>query len=163
MSEKRRTNFKGIGALAYNKKHDQYVGRVKSTNDLLFIDGDFNAIRYVSIAKPVKQLFQGMDTSGDYVLVGQSFKKGNDYNLISVYDWDGNFISVINIKKGYELECLFHTDDKFYAGFYRSYYKTYYASTFKIVLQKGKKVRIKTKVKKKKLMRDNYIYELNRL
>lgn len=163
MSEKRRSNFKGVGAMAYNEQHDQYVARVKSTNDLLFMDSDFNAVRYVSIDKPVKQTFQGMDTIGDYVLVGQSFKSSSDYNLLCVYDWEGNLVSRINIKKGYELECLFHTDDKFYAGFYRSYYKTYYASTFKIVKKKGEKVRVETKTKKKKLMRDNYIYEMSKL
>ncbi len=163
MSEKRRSNFKGIGAMAYNAQHDQYVARVKNTNDLLFMDSNFNALRYVSIDKPVKQTFQGMDTAGDYVLVGQSFKSSSDYNLFSVYDWDGNLISRVNIKKGYELECLFHTDDKFYAGFYRSYYKTYYASTFKVVMKKGEKVRVETKTKRKKLMRDNYIYEMDKL
>jgi DNA-binding beta-propeller fold protein YncE len=162
MSEKRRKAFKGIGALAYNEQYDQYVGRVKNTNDLLFMDDSFNAIRYVSIDKPVKQTFQGMDTVGEYVLVGQSFKKSSDYNMLSVYDWQGNYISRINIKKGYELECLFHTTDKFYAGFYRSYYKTYYTTAYKKVVKNGKKVRVKTKVKKKKLMRDNYIYKIDK-
>ena len=108
-----------------------------------------------------------MHTSGDFVLVGQSFKKSSDWNLISVYDWNGNYVSTINIKKGYELECLFNSDEDYYAGFYTSYYKTYYVNAIKTVKVKNKngkyvKKLVKYKKKKKKLMRDNYIYKLKR-
>ena len=168
MSESRRTSFKGIGAIAYNEKHHQYVARIKTLNDLLFLDSDLNPIRYVRLTKEDKQTFQGMDTCGDFVLVGQSFKKSSDWNLISVYDWNGNYVSRINIKKGYELECLFHSDGNYYAGFYTSYYKTYYVDAVKTVKVKNKNGKYvkklkKYKKKKKKLMRDNYIYKMSKI
>ena len=167
MSESRRASFKGIGAIAYNEQHKQYVARIKTLNDLLFLDSNLNPVRYARLTKENKQIFQGMHTSGDFVLVGQSFKKSSDWNLISVYDWNGNYVSTINIKKGYELECLFNSDEDYYAGFYTSYYKTYYVNAIKTVKVKNKngkyvKKLVKYKKKKKKLMRDNYIYKLNR-
>lgn len=168
MSESRRTSFKGIGAIAYNEKYQQYVARIKTLNDLLFLDSNLNPVRYVRLTKEDKQIFQGMDTAGDYVLVGQSFKKSSDYNLISVYDWAGNYVSKVNIKKGYELECLFHSEEDYYAGFYTSYYKTYYVTAFKTVKVKNKKGKyvkkiVKYQKKKKKLMRVNYIYKMNKI
>lgn len=168
MSESRRSSFKGIGAIAYNEYHQQYVARIKTLNDLLFLDSNLNPVRYARLTKEDKQIFQGMDTAGDYVLVGQSFKTGSDWNLISIYDWSGTYVSKVNIKKGYELECLFHDEDTFYAGFYRSYYQTYYKTAFKTVKVKNKngkyvKKLVKYQQKKKRLMRDNYIYSMDKI
>ncbi len=168
MSESRRTSFKGIGAIAYNEEHQQYVARIKTLNDLLFLDSNLNPVRYARLTKEDKQTFQGMDTAGDYVLVGQSFKKSSDYNLISVYDWNGNYVSKVNIKKGYELECLFHSESNYYAGFYTSYYQTYYKTAYKTVKVKNKngkyvKKIVKYQKKMKKLMRVNYIYKMNKI
>lgn len=168
LTESRRAAFAGIGALAYNSEHNQYVARIKNLADLLILDENLNPVRYVRLTKKDSQTYQGMDTVGDYVLVGQSYKGSNPYNIISVYDLDGNYISKITVKKGTELENVFHNGSTFYAGFYTSGYKTYYVTKYKIKKIKKKngkikKKKVKVKVKVKELYRNNYIYTLKKL
>ena len=85
------------------------------------------------------------------------------YNIITVYDWDGNYISKMNVKKGYEIESVYHVGSKYYAGFYRSYYKTYYKTVIKKVKVNGKTKKKKVKVKYKKFCRANYVYQVTGL
>ena len=153
----------GIAAIAYNAEHKQYVARTKPSNDLIYLDENFNVIRYVRLIEKDNQLYQGMDTAGDYILVGQSFKGDKPYNIISVYDWDGNYISKVNIKKGYELENIYHNGSTYHAAFYTSYYETYYVTKFKIKKVRGKNVKVKTKLKYTRLQRVNYVYKLSNL
>jgi len=163
MSEARRASYTGIGAIAYNSTYRQYVVRIKPLNDLLYLDENFNPVRYVRLIERDSQLYQGMDTAGNYILIGQSFKDGKPYNIISVYDWNGNYLSKVNIKKGYELENIYHYGNTFHAAFYTSYYETYYVKGYKIKKVRGKKVKVKTKLKRKRLKRVNYIYKLSNL
>lgn len=163
LTSARYTAYIGIAAIAYNNTYNQYVARIKPSNDLIYLDQNFNIIRYVHLIKKDNQLYQGMDTAGDYILLGQSFKGNKPYNIISVYDWNGNYISKINIKKGYELENIYHNGSTFHAAFYTSYYETYYVTKFKIKKVRGKKVKVKTKLKYTRLQRVNYIYKLTNL
>ena len=54
-----------------------------------------------------------------------------------IYTWDGQYVSKINVKKGYEIENIYHVGKQYYATFYASGYKN------------GKLVK-----------RDNYVYKL---
>ena len=103
-----------------------------------------------------------IDATSDYILVAQSPKYSSQaYNIITVYDWDGNYIAKINAKKGYEIESIFHIGKKYYASFYRSYYKIYYKKVTKKVKVKGRIKKKKVKKKYTKFMRDNYVYRIN--
>ena len=82
------------------------------------------------------------------------------YNIITVYDWDGKYISKINVKKGYEIESIYHVGSKYYAGFYRSYYRTRYKDVEKTVKVDGKEKKKKVKVKYREYQRDNYVYQI---
>ena len=78
-----------------------------------------------------------------------------------IYDWDGNYISSMNVKKGYEIENLFHIGNQYYVTFYHSYYKTYYKRVKKKVMVKGKPKIRKVKQKMKVFQRDNFVYKMS--
>ena len=95
--------------------------------NFILLDAEMNPIQYVKASKKNDYKIQGIDATSDYILVAQSPKYSSQaYNIITVYDWDGNYIAKINAKKGYEIESIFHIGKKYYASFYRSYYKIYY-------------------------------------
>ncbi len=134
-------NLGGFKGISYNASRNQYVILPRKSRDFLILNNNFKPVSYITASKKTSYLYQSIDTTNDYILVAQSPQKsGQIYNIISVYDWDGTYRSRINVKKGYEIESVYHIGSKLYAGFYRSYY---------------------TRVKgKKKLMRSNYIYRL---
>lgn len=135
--------YNGFGNIAYNAKHDQYVCclRGETFHHLLFLDGNFEPVRFQYVGTMAKQMLQGTDSFGDYVLVAQSYGYGYTGNNVLVYDWDGNFISKLNLGNKKELESIFRVGTTYYAGFYTSFYK------YKI--GKGNV-----------LQRDNYLYEV---
>lgn len=157
------SNFSGITAIAYNTNHKMYVARLKSQGHIVQYDENLNAVKYVRLDKKDNYLFQCMDSYSEYMLVGQSPGNGGKENIISVYNWDGKYMSRVSLGSTYELENVYHKNGNFYAGFYRSYYKTVYVDGFTIKVTYGKKNKVKTKLKKTKLLRDNYIYKITNL
>ncbi len=130
--------------------------------NFVVLDSDLDPVRYVKVRKKNNYVVQGIDATDDYIMLAQSPKTSKQkYNIITVYDWDGNYISKINVKKGYEIESIYHVGSKYYAGFYRSYYKTYYKNVVKKVVVDGKEKKKKVKVKYRKFQRDNYVYQIN--
>ena len=161
---KRRANyFKGIISLTYNYEHHVYVGKPKGQSGLIYFDNDLKAIRYVPLKVKGGQLYQGVDSIGDYNLVSQSPYKGKRYNKITVYDWSGKYLSTVNLCRRYEVETIFHRDNALYAGYYRSYYVTYYLDKWRIRVYKGKRRKIKNKIRYTRLVRDNYIFKVTDL
>lgn len=155
---KNATSFTG---LAYSSGRRQYVVLLSHNYNFVILDGNMNPVQYVKVSKKDNYTMQGIDATDDYILVAQSPKTSKQkYNIITIYDWDGNYISKINVKKGYEIESIYHVGSKFYAGFYRSYYKTYYKKVVKKVKVKGKVKKKKVKVKYRKYLRDNYVYQI---
>lgn len=138
--------YNGFGAIAYNRAHDQFVVMLRGSefHHLMFLNSNFEPVRFQYVGTQPNQMLQGIDSYGNYTLVSQSYSKGKPYNNIMVYDWDGNYLSKLNLGKKYELESVFHTGKAFYANFYTSFYK------YKI----GKGYR---------LQRNNYIYKLSGL
>ncbi len=161
MSESKRTAYSGIAAIAYNTKYKQYVARIRGSNDLLFLNSSFKPVRYVFLTQKDNQLYQGMDTARDYILVGQSFQGSSPYNIFSVYDWNGTYICKVTVKKGYELENIFHKGNTFYAGFYTSYYETYYTTSLRPHRDITGRFRLTEREEHKRLQRVNYIYKLS--
>lgn len=155
--------YTGITSIAYNTKYQQYVARIQGKGHLLFFDQDFNPVRYIYLLKKGGQTYQSMDTAGDYILVGQSYASGKPYNIFTVYDWNGAFVSTVNVRKGYELESVFHIGSTFYAGHYTSGYEYVTVTKYKTKRVRGKKKRVKVKVTQKQLYRNNYIYKVTNL
>lgn len=151
------TAFTGI---SYNSKRKQYAVLLSKTYNILVLDSEMEPVSLIKTTKKNNYTFQGIDTTDDHILLAQSPKGKNKYNIISVYDWEGKYISKIQLMKGYEIESLYHVGSKYYASFYRSYNKTYYKTKKKVVKVKGKKKVKKVRVKCKKVMRDNYIYRI---
>ncbi len=153
------TAFSGI---AYSKGRKQYAVLLSHNYNFVILDSNLDPVQYVKASKKYNYVMQGIDATDDYIMVAQSPKTSKQkYNIITVYDWDGRYISKINVKKGYEIESIYHVGSKYYAGFYRSYYKTTYKNVVKEVKVKGKIKKKKVKVKQRKLQRDNYVYRLS--
>lgn len=154
--------IKGFFTIAYNRNRNQYAAVLSKTYHIMILDGNMNPITYIKPSKKMTYLLQSMEVTNDYILVGQSPKAGTGqkYNIISVYDWEGNYISRVLVKKGCELENIFYKGNQLYASFYTSYYKTYYTTERKLVREKGQLKVKKEKVRHRKLMRDNYVYKV---
>lgn len=152
----------GFGGIAYNASRRQYVAMISNVHHLLIMDENLNPIRMAKTSKDNNYWFQGIDTTDEYVLVCMSPKSTKQkYNIIMIYDWDGNYISSMNVKKGYEIENLFHIGNQYYVTFYHSYYKTYYKRVKKKVMVKGKPKIRKVKQKMKVFQRDNFVYKMS--
>lgn len=150
-----------FNAVAYSSGRKQYVVLLSHNYNFVVLDSNLDPVRYIKVSKKNNYLPQGIDATDDYIMLAQSPKSsGQTYNIITVYDWDGNYISKINVKKGYEIESIYHVGSKYYAGFYCSYYKTYYKDVEKTVVVDGKEKKKKVKVKYRKLQRDNYVYRI---
>lgn len=132
VSDKDLKNVKGFAGIAYNAKRKQYVTFLKSTGDFMILDKNFNPISYIKPTSKSTLTKQGIDVTDDYILVSYS----GSTNIIMVYNWEGQYVTRINVKKGYEIENIFHVGKQYYATFYTSYYKN------------------------KKLCRDNYVYKI---
>lgn len=139
--------YQGFSNVAYNEKHDQYVVQLYKTRDFLFLDKSFRPVRYVTPEKWDKQMYQGIDSFGNRIVVANSFKSGKPYNVLSVYDWDGNYLSRVNLGRGFELETVYHAGSSLYAAVYKSYWAHY---QWKLKTKKvKKKVKVKVRVKGK--------------
>ena len=148
MSKKQCKKFKGIGAIAYNEKHNCYVCRMRKTNDLLLLNANFKPYKRIKQkAKVSGMLYQGLDSYKDCIMVCQSFKGKKKYNLITVYNMKGKKLARFTMGIGrpaLELETVFHDGNQFYAGCYCCY-------------------GAKTDLEKLQIKRDNLIFRINNL
>lgn len=106
-------------AIAYNASRDCYV--VAAGGRLCITDENFvpkTSFPTVSSSKP--QVGQGMDADDHFIympLSPSSDAGGNKYNVIMVYDWDGNFVREIPLEVTSETETIFHFEDQYYMNF----------------------------------------------
>ena len=140
--------FKGFTAIAYNEKHDCYVGRLRNNNNVIILDGNLNPVRYVKLkGKRTYLLSQGMESVGDYIYDVRSFKGKHKYNVATIHNMNGAYVGKLQLpyaqNPGIEVECIFHDGDSYYAGFY---YTTSQKHDYK----------------KYHVIRNNYIYKLNK-
>jgi len=142
------SSYKGFTAIAYNEKHDCYVGRLRGNNDVIIFNGNMKPVRYVKLrGKKTYLLNQGMESVGNYIYDVRSFKGSHNYNCVTIHTMSGKYVGKMKFQRGEapgrELECIFHDGSQFYAGFY--------CTTSQ--LHDFMKFRVK---------RNNYIYKLNR-
>lgn len=112
--------IKKFGSISYNKNRGIYVILLSNSHDLLFLDKNFVPQEYRKITYKPNGIYQCIDTSNKYILLGLSPGSGLSNNVICVYEWDGTYRFMINVRDGYELESIFHVGQKLYAGFYHA-------------------------------------------
>ena len=139
--------YKGFTAIAYNEKHDCYVGRLRNNDNVIIFDGELRPVSYVKLhGKRKKMLNQGLETTGDYIYDVRSFKGKKKYNIVTVHTMSGAYVGSMTLpygeKPGNELQCIFHDGEQYYAGFY-------YSTSQK---HDNRKHHVK---------RDNYLYQLS--
>lgn len=162
-TDAQRKAVSGFCGIAYSKARDQYILLLNKSYDFLVLDGDLRPVRYAAAGGKNRFVYQGIDATDDYVLVGQSRHDSGRPNYLLVYDWEGTYLATVRLQRGDELESLFHIGSKFYASFYRSYYKTTYTKEKKVVRVHGKRQVKKVTVRHRTFQRDNYLFAINGL
>ena len=106
-------------AIAYNASRDCYViaagGRLCITNENFVPRTSFP-----TVSSSKKQVGQGMDADDNFIympLSPSSESGGNKYNVIMVYDWDGNFVREIPLEVTIETETILHYENTYYMNF----------------------------------------------
>lgn len=125
LPKKVRKKYKGFTAIAYNEKHNCYVGRLRYSNDVIIMNSKLKPKRYVKLqGKKTFLLNQGMESVGDYIYDVRSFKGKNKYCMVTVHTMSGKFVRQIKFpygsEPGDELQCIFHDGSQYYAGIYHS-------------------------------------------
>ena len=125
LPKKVRKKYKGFTAIAYNEKHDCYVGRLRYSNNVVIMNNKLKPIRYVVLqGKRPYLLNQGMESVGDYIYDVRSFKGKNKYCMVTIHTMSGKFVREVKFPygaaPGNELQCIFHDGKQYYAGIYYS-------------------------------------------
>ncbi len=117
-------NFRGVGAIAYNEKHNCYICYTRKYHDLVLLNEKLKPYKRIRKNAGKNMIYQGLDSLGDRIYLCQSFKGRRNYNLITVYNMKGRVVSKVKLRTGKpkkELETIFHDGTRFYAGFYSFY------------------------------------------
>lgn len=137
----------GINAIAYNEKDGCYYARLKKIQDYIRLDNDMRPEKYIKSKEKKNYLtYQAIESYSQYIYDVQSFSGSNKYNMITARTKSGAYAGEMKVpctSSNFELECVFHDGEQFYAGFYYS---------------KSKKTG-----KKKKIIRHTRIYRVNNL
>ena len=120
-----RKHYKGFTAIAYNEKHNCYIGRLRDNNNVIIFNSRMRPVRYVKLSgKKTYLMNQGMESVGNYIYDVRSFKGRHKYSLVTIHTLSGRYVGRIRFpygrSPGNELECVFHDGKQFYAGFYYS-------------------------------------------
>lgn len=103
-----------IYSIAYNEARDQYVVGLSGGQTFCFLDADFNRVDDV--------IYQPTDQTKGYTTQGAACDENFIYfvlykeNAITVYDWDGQFVTLIKLAVSGEPENLNVVDGVIYIG-----------------------------------------------
>ena len=126
------SGWKGITGIAYNRKRDVYVASLLDSNNYVILDSNFTIEKQISVVKSDKYMRQGLEVTDDFILRTRSpIYASQKYNIISVYDWFGNYVCQLRTHWIGEAEGAFVQGKKLYGNLYRSRYK-------KVKVGKGK-------------------------
>ena len=143
------SGWSGITGIAYNRKRDVYVAALRDSNNYVILDSDFTIEKQISVVKSDKYMRQGLEVTNEFILRTRSpIYASQKYNIISVYDWFGNYVCQLQTGWIGEAEGAFVQGKKLYGNLYRSRYK---------------KVKVKDGKKKKYISvyrQENYLYRL---
>lgn len=101
-----------IFSLGYNATTDRYVIGISGGQDFAILDSEFNLVKQYQ-ANNTGYTTQGLECNDKFIY----FVQYNE-NVIMIYDWDGNFISQVelNIDASNEPENISLIGDVFYVG-----------------------------------------------
>lgn len=104
-----------VFSIDYNEASDRYIVGIKGGQTFRVLDGDFNPISplYAPTSSTIGYTTQGVACDDDFVYF-VLYKS----NVITVYDWDGNFVTLIDtgIASNKEPENISVVDGKIYVG-----------------------------------------------
>ncbi len=107
-------NTLGMADITYNKKRDQYVTRLLGRGDIVILDNNMQPVTEIcdSTTRTFGYTTQACACSDDYL-----FFSWYKPSVITVYDWDMNFVTLIqvDIPEGAELEDLCYLNGELYA------------------------------------------------
>ena len=164
ISAKMIKKIKGLSTIAYEPGRHQYVVTLYESKDFMILNQNFKPVQYVSVTKrPAGYQGQDIACTSEYVIRAFSPTGGNKYNILAVYDWEGNYIKKIKLNPYDEVEYVTIAGSKVYCGVYATGYET----KTKTIVVKVKKKNGKYKKKKKKISyqvfrRYDYIYKLTK-
>ena len=103
-----------IYSISYNEERDQYVVGLSGGQTFRYLDADFKAVDDV-IFQPT-ELTKGYTTQGATSDANFIYFVLYNQNVITVYDWDGNFVTLIKLMVNGEPENLSVVDGTIYVA-----------------------------------------------
>lgn len=103
-----------IWSIAYNAQKNQYVVGLSGGQNFKILDADFNPVSELIEPEGITCTTQAASCDDDYIY----FIMYNP-NCIMVYDWDGNFVTMLDIKlpvKIWETESVMAINGEIYIG-----------------------------------------------
>ena len=121
---------RGSGAITYSVAKDRYaISQGGST--LHILDSDFKWIASYTRTDSTGYTAQGMGSDEDYVYFPMS---GSKDNVLVVYNWEGKYITTIQIPVSHESESMFWVNDTYYIA-YNTNGEAVYETVFEIVYE----------------------------
>ena len=120
----------GSGAITYSVAKDRYaISQGGST--LHILDSDFKWVASYRRSDKTGYTAQGMGSDEDFVYFPMS---GKTDNVLVVYDWNGKYITTINVPMSHESESMFWVGGKYYIA-YNTSGEACYETTFEIIFE----------------------------
>ncbi len=108
-----------VDGISYNESRDQYALRLSAGQDFFITtDADFQETGSCEGVDTALSI-QNIDSDDDYIyILNTGVSKNPGVETVTVYDWDGNYVSAFRLDSKLESEGLFHVGDTRYAAFY---------------------------------------------
>ncbi len=97
-----------IYAIDYSAERDMYVVAVSGGQDLMFLDADFKRVDgklHKATEKTAGYVTQGICADEELIYCvlfdGKGFHERNIRNVATVYDWNGNYVGILEFDAGY--------------------------------------------------------------
>lgn len=105
----------GAGSISYNGQRKQYALSQGGTT-LHITDDSFHVIHSYTRKQIQGYTVQGMGSDDCFIYFPMS---GGSKNIIEVYDWEGNYLTTMDLPIPMESESLFYTAGEYYVSFNR--------------------------------------------
>ena len=104
---------KGAGAITYSAERGRFAIS-QGGKTLHFFDGDLNWLESFDRVTGTGYTAQGMGSDERFIYFPMS---GDADNILQVYDWEGNYVGVVNLPTAWESESMFWANGTYYVNF----------------------------------------------
>ncbi|MBQ1400736.1 MAG: hypothetical protein IIY99_00135, partial [Firmicutes bacterium] len=164
--------IKTYSGVSYLPGKKQYVLTPNEKVAAVYLDRDFNPVRYQTLYYKFPNQTQGTHAEGELLFRSASPKGSGPDNAFFIYNTFGVFLKKIKIPVAGELESLYFVGNKLFGAIYRSRYVTrtkivkkyYYVKKHgRYVKKHGKRIRRvrKKRVKYRIFYRDSYVIRIS--